>query len=551
VKCFTIDEELAYWNFFLDFGPLNLGQLFRFTVKLNNLLVDQSKNEKNHPVILFYSSTLPAKRTNAIFLICAWQVLEMKRTPEQAMFGFSYYQEHEQDDPPSFPSSSRRRRCSVPPPTPLTSIAKATVAPLPPFHDASPVVCTYELTLLHCLEGLVKARQHAFFDWDAFNVEEYEYFEHVEVRIGDTIDEWEFLVFLVSLITFLRTWQNGDLNWIIQNKIIAFAGPSYKKTVSPEGYCTLAPADYIPYFKSRNVSLVVRLNKKNYHENDFVSAGIDHLEQFYLDGSCPPMRILQRVLQAFEAVPSGKAFAVHCKAGLGRTGTCIGAYIMKHYRLTAAEVISWMRICRPGMVIGPQQQFLEDLEPIMWQEGDMLKVSRGITLPMSETKVVDDEGPRSRSTEKKRSTKPITGLDPTAGLPPLTVDAAAVEAYTGRPGQAESLLVSRRQRQAAATQTKIKTVAGPVPVTPDSVAGAQFSGSFDDGDYDSSNWLPEGGGGGRFWSPTPWDSPKRRRFNIGSSKQKGNVVHFPALFLGALTSPCCGMGSPYYCPEDD
>lgn len=288
-------------------------------------------------------------------------------------------------------------------------------------------------------------------------------------------------------ITFLRTWQNGDLNWIIQNKIIAFAGPSFKKTVSPEGYCTLAPADYIPYFKSRNVSLVVRLNKKNYHENDFVSAGIDHLEQFYLDGSCPPMRILQRVLQAFEAVPSGKAFAVHCKAGLGRTGTCIGAYMMKHYRLTAAEVISWMRICRPGMVIGPQQQFLEDLEPIMWQEGDMLKVSRGITLPMSETKVVDDEGPRSRSTEKKRSTKPITGLDPTAGLPPLTVDAAAVEAYTGRPGQAESLLVSRRQRQAAATQTKIKTVAGPVPVTPDSVAGAQFSGSFDDGDYDSSN----------------------------------------------------------------
>ena len=191
VKCFNVDEELIYWNFFLDFGPLNLGQLFRFTVKLNNLLVEQNKNDKNHPVLLFYSSTVPAKRTNAIYLICAWQVLEMKRTPEQAFFAFQYYLEHEEDDPPavssSSSSSSRRRKCSFPPPVPLTSIGKATVAPLPSFHDASPVSCSYDLTLMDCLEGLVKARQLDFFNWDGFNVEEYEYYEQVEVRTGRVI----------------------------------------------------------------------------------------------------------------------------------------------------------------------------------------------------------------------------------------------------------------------------------------------------------------------------------------------------------------------------
>lgn len=53
------------------------------------------------------------------------------------------------------------------------------------------------------------------------------------------------------------------------------------------------------------------------------------------------------------------AIAVHCKAGLGRTGTCIGAYVMKHYGFTAKDIIGWFRICRPGSVLGPQQQYLE------------------------------------------------------------------------------------------------------------------------------------------------------------------------------------------------
>ena len=35
---------------------------------------------------------------------------------------------------------------------------------------------------MDCLKGIVKARSLGFFDLDSFDVEEYEYFEQVEVR---------------------------------------------------------------------------------------------------------------------------------------------------------------------------------------------------------------------------------------------------------------------------------------------------------------------------------------------------------------------------------
>jgi len=53
--------------------------------------------------------------------------------------------------------------------------------------------------------------------------------------------------------------------------------------------------------------------------------------------------------------------AVHCRAGLGRTGTLIGCYIMHKYNFEPKALIGWMRIARPGMVIGVQQQFLVDV----------------------------------------------------------------------------------------------------------------------------------------------------------------------------------------------
>ena len=77
---FNIDSDLVYWNFFLDFGPLNLGQLYRFCSLLNGKLQGERLKKK---VIYYYSSTHSHRRANAAFLISAWSMIYLNKSGEK------------------------------------------------------------------------------------------------------------------------------------------------------------------------------------------------------------------------------------------------------------------------------------------------------------------------------------------------------------------------------------------------------------------------------------------------------------------------------------
>lgn len=132
------------------------------------------------------------------------------------------------------------------------------------YRDASKGDCYYDCTILHCLEGLQEAIRLGWYDYKTFNAKEYEHYEKVE---------------------------NGDLNWIIPGKFLAFMGPVDKRdAVHRYGHAASA---YVNIFNYLKVSKVIRLNDPKYDETSFTKKGIDHEDMIFTDGSTPPNDIVE------------------------------------------------------------------------------------------------------------------------------------------------------------------------------------------------------------------------------------------------------------------
>ncbi|KAK6026304.1 dual specificity phosphatase, catalytic domain protein [Ostertagia ostertagi] len=204
------------------------------------------------------------------------------------------------------------------------------------FRDAALGEPTYLLHLHDVLRAVEKAINLKWFDIASFDAEEYELYERVE---------------------------NGDMNWIIPGKILSFCGPHNESRVE-DGYPYHSPETYFEYFHATNVTTIVRLNMRMYDAKKFTDAGFDHVDLFFIDGSTPSEKIVENFIRVVDNAKG--AVAVHCKAGLGRTGTLIACWMMKEFGLNAAECMAWLRICRPGSVIGPQQDYLVAMQKFCW-----------------------------------------------------------------------------------------------------------------------------------------------------------------------------------------
>lgn len=313
---FCIDEDLVYLSFSNDWGPLNIAMFYRFCVHVHQMLIDDAME---HTQLCLYTSTDAHHKANAA-LLCALYAMTIDHiSPADA---FHPYSELE----------------------------------LKPFRDAGYGRADFSLTMQDILYGMRRALDHHLLDLTTFDLEEYEHYEQV---------------------------QNGDWNWITP-QFLAFASPkdkAYMAMLAASGgqpsavpHTTAPPTGLlrstIDYFAERRVGLVVRLNNPLYNRRAFEARGIAHKDLYFDDGSNPSDEIVQTfIAEADRTIEQGHAIAVHCKAGLGRTGVLIGAYLIWKYQFTANEVIGYMRMMRPGCVVGPQQHYMYERAPLWMRWG--------------------------------------------------------------------------------------------------------------------------------------------------------------------------------------
>ena len=304
---FSNDRRLRYYSYRDDFGPLNMSSTTHFIQLLDDMIAECASQSIHQLVYAVDSGRRPL--TNAVMLLGCYMILKMDMTPDQVAARFAWIGDERLED----------------------------------FRDATSLPADFGLTLLDCWGGLHRGTQLRWVArpshpgspfWGGIDMEQYDHYD-------DPLE--------------------ADLVEVVPLKLVAFRGPKDlggAKYRDDEARMTrrFGPEHFAEVLRDLDVSDVVRLNAPEYDAGVFAAAGIRHHELFFEDCTEPPPDVIAAFLRIVDAAAG--VVAVHCLAGLGRTGTLIALYMMRSHGFTAREAMGWLRIMRPGSVIGEQQRFL-------------------------------------------------------------------------------------------------------------------------------------------------------------------------------------------------
>lgn len=300
---FRFTRFIRYDSFNYDFGPLNLGAIHMYISNLK-VLLDTLPYRNEECVVVVVDDRCPKRTLNATFLVAATALTLFNMTDTDVIKSLQFSFMH--------PNCKDRNK-----PVHLRQPTR--------FSDVSGFMSQVKISVEDCISAFYLAIERKFYNYYTFDHMEYLFYEMV---------------------------QTGDINWIVPGKLLAFAGPSENQSVIGKH----PPSFYIDYFKERNITDIVRLNEPDYNMINFTQVGFKHHDLIFPDGLPPTSTIALRFMKIVDDAQG--AVAVHCFAGIGRTGTLIAAYLVTKYGFTPESAIAWTRICRPGSVIGDQQDWL-------------------------------------------------------------------------------------------------------------------------------------------------------------------------------------------------
>lgn len=158
-------------------------------------------------------------------------------------------------------------------------------------------------------------------------------------------------------------------NWVTDN-ILATARPS---TRIMEQY------DIIDQFHEHNIGAIINLQQSGEHRDcgdglvndefsyspeDFMRANIFYYNFGWKDMTVPPLELVLNIVQVMcFTMSQNKKVAIHCHAGLGRTGLVIASYLVYTHRMVACEAVEQVRIHRPlSIQTNKQCEFIKTFE---------------------------------------------------------------------------------------------------------------------------------------------------------------------------------------------
>lgn len=146
----------------------------------------------------------------------------------------------------------------------------------------------------------------------------------------------------------------AGFSWVVPGMI---AGCPMPGVTSPMSYD-------LDLLANIGITVLITLTEEDIYQAELKAAGLSNVHLPIYDREAPSLSQMHMLLLKMQRlIAQGEVLAVHCLAGLGRTGTVLAAWMIKEGGLSTEEAMRRLRLINPGFIQSVvQETFLAEFE---------------------------------------------------------------------------------------------------------------------------------------------------------------------------------------------